>query len=150
MQQKLKKDELLKLGGAENNGNRLEKSEKDDAVETRLNEELNNLETLIENAGSVNVALVGTTVEMLRSGFINRHGSFKEFSQKGGDLGDYVNVLLDMAIKYRTENSPPGEWASRLCALHASAVHIENHLLAERAETLMDTVTEVSRLFEKS
>ncbi|MBZ0329653.1 hypothetical protein KZO25_04885 [Halomonas sp. ANAO-440] len=125
-----------------------EEKEADD-VEAKLEQELDELEAGIKQADPISIALIGTTLEMLQKGFSDRHGSIEEFSKKGGDLGEYINLLMRMAQDYRAQDSAHGEWASRLCAVQASAAYIEKRKLQDRAKILIDDVVEKASKLEK-
>lgn len=114
--------------------------QKIDDVEAKLEQELDNFEEGIRQADPLSIALIGTSLEMLQQGFSDRHGSFEEFSKKGGDLGEYANLLLRMAQDYSAQDNAHGEWASRICAVHASAAHIEKRELEVRAKAKIDEV----------
>jgi hypothetical protein len=118
-------------------------------VEAKLEQELDDFEEGIKQADQLSIALIGTSLEMLQKGFSDRHGSFEEFSKKGGDLGEYANLLLRMAQDYSAQDNAHGAWASRICAVHASAAHIGKRELEVRAKAKIDEVIRKASKLDK-
>ena len=120
-----------------------------DDVAEQLEHELENLEAGIRKTDQLSIVLIGTTLEMLQKGFSDRHGSFEEFSKKGGDLIDYINLLIRMEKDYQEQDIVHGEFACRLCVIHASAAYIEKRALEERAKSTIDMIIKKAAQFER-
>lgn len=121
----------------------------DDDVAAQLEHELANLEAVISKTDQLSIALIGTTLEMLQKGFSDRQGSFEEFSKKGGDLTDYIKLLMRLEKDYHEKDIVHGELACRLCVIHASAAYIEKRELEERAKYTIDKVIKKAAQFGK-
>lgn len=114
-----------------------------------LRRQLDEFEAGIKNLDPASLCSIGANVEFLQDGFAKKYGSFEEFVSKGGDLSEYVNLLLTMARESREKGNVYREWASRLCAIHASAVHIEDSELAVRAKVKIDELVKQSSMFDR-
>ncbi len=114
-----------------------------------LKRQLDEFEAGVKRFDSGTLCSIGANVEFLQDGFAKRYGSFEEFVSKGGNLGEYVDILLSMAREAREKDNPFREWASRLCAIHASAIHIEDRSLEARAKTHIDELIKKASMFDR-